>query len=71
MDDIVARANDTKYGLAAATEDINTALTFTSRVQARTVWLVTYTCIQLFYIHIQHISRTKAIIFEQSFYYSS
>ena len=40
MDEIVARANDTKYGLAAAifTENIDTAMTFTSRVKAGTVW---------------------------------
>lgn len=44
MEDIVARANDTKYGLAAAifTEDIDTALTFSSRVQAGTVWVNCY-----------------------------
>ncbi|XP_053405987.1 aldehyde dehydrogenase 1A1-like isoform X2 [Mercenaria mercenaria] len=44
MEDVVARANDTKYGLAAAifTEDIDTALTFTSRVKAGTVWVNCY-----------------------------
>jgi acyl-CoA reductase-like NAD-dependent aldehyde dehydrogenase len=44
MEEIIARANDTKYGLAAAifTEDIDTALTFTSRVKAGTVWYVNY-----------------------------
>ena len=43
LEDVIARANDTKYGLAAAifTEDIDTALTFTSRVKAGTVWYVT------------------------------
>ncbi|KAH3814918.1 hypothetical protein DPMN_143435 [Dreissena polymorpha] len=40
MDEVVARANDTNYGLAAAcfTNDLNTANTFTSRVEAGTVW---------------------------------
>ncbi|XP_053392994.1 aldehyde dehydrogenase 1A1-like [Mercenaria mercenaria] len=44
MEDIVTRANDTKYGLAAAifTESIDTALTFTSRVKAGTVWVNCY-----------------------------
>ncbi|XP_045191720.1 aldehyde dehydrogenase 1A1-like [Mercenaria mercenaria] len=44
MEEIVARANDTKYGLAAAifTENIDTALTFTSRVKAGTVWVNCY-----------------------------
>ncbi|XP_060562790.1 aldehyde dehydrogenase 1A1-like isoform X3 [Ruditapes philippinarum] len=44
MEEIIARANDTKYGLAAAifTEDIDTALTFTSRVKAGTVWVNCY-----------------------------
>ncbi|XP_060562791.1 aldehyde dehydrogenase 1A1-like [Ruditapes philippinarum] len=44
MEEIVARANDTKYGLAGAifTEDIDTAMTFTSRVKAGTVWVNCY-----------------------------
>ncbi|KAH3814980.1 retinal dehydrogenase 2-like [Dreissena polymorpha] len=44
MDEVVARANDTNYGLAAAcfTNDLNTANTFTSRVEAGTVWVNAY-----------------------------
>ena len=40
MDDVVKRANDTPYGLAAAcfTSDLDTANSFTSRVKAGTVW---------------------------------
>ncbi|XP_052792547.1 aldehyde dehydrogenase 1A1-like [Mya arenaria] len=44
MEEVIARANDTEYGLAAAcfTNDIDTALTFTSRVEAGTVWVNAY-----------------------------
>ncbi|WAR00342.1 AL1A1-like protein [Mya arenaria] len=44
MEEVIARANDTPYGLAAAcfTENLDTALTFTSRVEAGTVWVNFY-----------------------------
>lgn len=40
MEEVIARANDTHYGLAAAcfTQDIDTAIMFSSRVQAGSVW---------------------------------
>jgi len=40
MEDLIEKANDTCYGLAAAiyTKDIDRAMTFTSRVKAGTVW---------------------------------
>ncbi|KAL4227685.1 Retinal dehydrogenase 1 [Mactra antiquata] len=44
MDEVVARANDTTYGLAAAcfTNDIDTAIEFSSRIQAGSVWINGY-----------------------------
>lgn len=44
LEEVIARANDTTYGLAAAifTKDIDTAITFTSRVKAGTVWINCY-----------------------------
>lgn len=50
MEEIIARANDTKYGLAAAifTEDIDIALTFSSRVKAGTVWYAIFVLINTF-----------------------
>lgn len=44
LDEVIARCNDTKYGLAAGilTNDINQALKFTAGVQAGTVWVNTY-----------------------------
>ena len=43
MEEVIKRANDTKYGLAAAvfTQDLDVAMTFTSRVKAGRVWYVT------------------------------
>jgi len=42
MEEVLERANDTNYGLAAAifTNDINTSMTFTQGIQAGVVWLV-------------------------------
>ncbi|KAH3814993.1 aldehyde dehydrogenase, mitochondrial-like [Dreissena polymorpha] len=50
MEEVVARANDTNYGLAAAcfTKDLDTANTFTSRVEAGTVWV---NCFNVFQAH--------------------
>jgi len=44
MEDVIARANDTQYGLAAAcfTQDLDTAIMFSSRVQAGSVWVNCY-----------------------------
>ncbi|KAL4227778.1 Retinal dehydrogenase 1 [Mactra antiquata] len=44
MDEVLERANDTSYGLAAAifTNDINTAMTYTQGVKAGTVWVNCY-----------------------------
>lgn len=41
MEEVITRANDTEYGLAAAifTKDLNTALTLSSRLEAGTVWV--------------------------------
>ena len=40
MEEVIERANDTSYGLAAGvlTNDINKALTFSQAVNAGTVW---------------------------------
>lgn len=42
MEEVIRRANDTTYGLAASifTKDIDTAMNFTSRVKAGSVWYV-------------------------------
>lgn len=42
LDEVIARANDTTYGLAAAifTKDIDKALMFANSVDAGTVWQV-------------------------------
>lgn len=42
MDEVIKRANNTTYGLAAAifTRDINKVMTYTSRVRAGTIWFV-------------------------------
>ncbi|KAL4227704.1 Retinal dehydrogenase 1 [Mactra antiquata] len=44
MDEVVERANNTSYGLASAcfTKDIDTALEFSSRIQAGSVWVNGY-----------------------------
>ncbi|XP_023933198.1 retinal dehydrogenase 2 [Lingula anatina] len=44
MEEVIERANDTKYGLAAAvfTKDLDKALKFSSSVQAGVVWVNTY-----------------------------
>lgn len=44
MDEVIERANNTTYGLAAAvfTQDINKALTFAQGVQAGTCWINCY-----------------------------
>lgn len=44
MDEVIERANNTSYGLAAAvfTKDINKALTFAQGVQAGTCWINCY-----------------------------
>lgn len=44
LEEVITRANDTTYGLAASifTKDIDTALTFSSRVKAGTVWINCY-----------------------------
>lgn len=44
MEEVLRRANDTTYGLAAGvvTKDLNTAITFANGVQAGTVWVNTY-----------------------------
>ena len=43
-DEVIARANDTKYGLAAGvcTRDIGTALKLSSDLEAGTVWVNCY-----------------------------
>ena len=40
MEEVIERANNTSYGLAAGvlTKDINTALTFAQAVEAGSVW---------------------------------
>ena len=40
MEEVIERANDTNYGLAAGvlTKDLNKALTFSHAVNAGTVW---------------------------------
>jgi aldehyde dehydrogenase (NAD+) len=44
MDEVVERANNTSYGLAAGvwTQDINKAHTYAKRVKAGTVWVNCY-----------------------------
>jgi (Z)-2-((N-methylformamido)methylene)-5-hydroxybutyrolactone dehydrogenase len=44
LEEVIAIANDTKYGLAAGvwTSDIRRAITMTQRLQAGTVWVNTY-----------------------------
>lgn len=44
MEEVLERANDTTYGLAAAvfTNDINTALTYSQGIKAGTVWVNCY-----------------------------
>lgn len=44
LDEVIERANDTNYGLAAGvlTKNIDTALTFTNAIEAGTVWVNTY-----------------------------
>ncbi|CAC5403332.1 ALDH1A [Mytilus coruscus] len=44
MDEVIERANNTTYGLAAAifTRDINKVMTYTSRVRAGTIWVNCY-----------------------------
>lgn len=44
IDEVIKRANDTNYGLAAScfTKDMNTALEFSSRIQAGSVWVNGY-----------------------------
>ncbi|XP_060579656.1 retinal dehydrogenase 2-like [Ruditapes philippinarum] len=44
MEEVLERANDTNYGLAAAvfTNDINTAMTYTQGIRAGTVWVNCY-----------------------------
>ncbi|CAG2256638.1 ALDH1A [Mytilus edulis] len=44
MDEVIKRANNTTYGLAAAifTRDINKVMTYTSRVRAGTIWVNCY-----------------------------
>lgn len=44
MEEVLERANDTYYGLAAAvfTNDINTAMTYTQGIKAGTVWVNCY-----------------------------
>lgn len=40
LDEVIKRANDTKYGLGASilTKDINTALKYSENVDAGSVW---------------------------------
>lgn len=40
MEEVIKRANDTNYGLAAGilTKDINKVLTFSQAIQAGSVW---------------------------------
>jgi len=44
MEEVIKRANDTNYGLAAGilTKDINKVLTFSQAIQAGSVWVNTY-----------------------------
>lgn len=44
MEEVIKRANDTTYGLAAAvfTNDLDKAMTFSSRVESGTCWINTY-----------------------------
>lgn len=44
MDEVIERANDTSYGLAAGvlTKDINRALVFAQAVEAGSVWVNCY-----------------------------
>lgn len=44
IDEVIKRANNTHYGLAAAvfTKDIDKALTFTTALQAGIVWYVSF-----------------------------
>jgi len=44
LDEVIERANNTKYGLAAAviTKNIDTALTFAKAVEAGSVWVNCY-----------------------------
>lgn len=44
MDEVIERANNTEYGLAAGvvTKDIDKALTFAKAVEAGSVWWVFY-----------------------------
>lgn len=44
VDEVVQKANDTKYGLAAAviTKDVNRAITISNSIRAGTVWLVAW-----------------------------
>lgn len=44
MEEVIERANTTHYGLGAAifTKDINKAMTFTSAVEAGSVWVNAY-----------------------------
>ncbi|KAL3277760.1 hypothetical protein HHI36_013100 [Cryptolaemus montrouzieri] len=48
MEEVIQRANDTTYGLAAGviTNDINRALEFSQAVRAGTVWVNTYNVVQ-------------------------
>lgn len=44
VDEVIEKANDTTYGLAAAvfTKDLNTAITVSNGLQAGTIWVNTY-----------------------------
>ena len=44
MEEVIERANDTKYGLAAGiiSKDVNKIMTFTQAVQAGSVWVNCY-----------------------------
>jgi len=48
MDEVIPRANDTNYGLAAAvfTKDIDKAITMSNSLQAGTVWVNCYHVVQ-------------------------
>jgi len=48
MDEVIPRANDTNYGLAAAvfTKNIDTAITMSNSLQAGTVWVNCYHVVQ-------------------------
>jgi len=47
VDDVIEKANDTHYGLAAAvlTKDLDTAITVANSLEAGTVWVNTYNCL--------------------------